>query len=173
MLSIRIWHWLNFFLILGLLGTVFLRKTFLSYKTNSLLIEQKLAEIGITISHEQGVMIAKAIRTPMWEWHYIFGFALAVLFIYRLFIGFKKEKIELSKDGFKNLLHVMFYIVSAFMIISGIVLYFEKIEFLKELHEMSMYFFVAFIPLHVVGVVMHEREHGGLISKMIRDDNKS
>ena len=45
-LAFRIWHWLNAIVVLGLLGTVFLRKTFLSWRTNSEILMTKLSEIG-------------------------------------------------------------------------------------------------------------------------------
>ena len=79
----RLWHWFNAFVVLGLLGTVFLRKTFLSWRTNSEILMTKLTEFGVDISAEQAKILAKAIRAGMWEWHIILGYALAfsVLFI--------------------------------------------------------------------------------------------
>ena len=46
-LDFRVWHWIHATVILGLLGTVFLRKTFLSWRTNSEILSQKLAEIKV------------------------------------------------------------------------------------------------------------------------------
>ncbi|NWF67038.1 MAG: cytochrome b/b6 domain-containing protein [Campylobacterales bacterium] len=169
MFSIRIWHWFNFLLIAGLLLTVLLRKTFLSYKTNGLLIQNKLMELNMTISIDDAKNIAKAIRTPMWDWHYYLGFALALFFIYRIFIGFKNLKIDKSFDGIRHATYALFYILLGFMVISGVTLYFVKVEFLKELHEISMFFFVAFIPIHIIGVIVHERKYGNVLSKMIKE----
>lgn len=76
-LKFRIWHWLNAIVVLGLLGTFFLRKTFLSWKTNSEIIMTKLSDIGIEITAQQAGVIAKTIRAGMWEWHIYFGYALA------------------------------------------------------------------------------------------------
>jgi Ni,Fe-hydrogenase I cytochrome b subunit len=70
----RVWHWLHATVILGLLGTVFLRKTFLSWRTNSELIVQKMGEFDIDVSIEEAKILAKAIRAPMWDWHIILGF---------------------------------------------------------------------------------------------------
>ena len=72
-LNFRIWHWLNAAVVLGLLGTVFLRKTFLSWKTNSEILTSKLAEIDIVVTQEQAKVLAKAVRAGMWEWHIILG----------------------------------------------------------------------------------------------------
>ncbi|MDO8260706.1 MAG: cytochrome b/b6 domain-containing protein, partial [Candidatus Magasanikbacteria bacterium] len=87
-LKFRIWHWLNAIVILGLLGTVFLRKTFLSYKANAEILMSKLSAMGTDIAVEDAKILAKAIRAGMWEWHIILGYALAFLVIYRIFLFF-------------------------------------------------------------------------------------
>ena len=66
-LKFRIWHWLNAIVVLGLLATFFLRKTFLSWKTNSEIIMTKLSEFGVEITAAQAKVLAKAIRAEMWE----------------------------------------------------------------------------------------------------------
>jgi len=68
-LQFRIWHWLNATVIFGLIATVLLRWTFLSKHINADILTQKLLSFGITISSDQGVLLAKAIRAGMWEWH--------------------------------------------------------------------------------------------------------
>ncbi len=143
-----------------------MRKTFLSYKTNGIVIQEKLMDMNITISLESAKAIAKAIRTPMWDWHYYFGFALVLFFVYRIIIGFKNLKEE--KEILKKFIHILFYIMLGFMVISGTVLYFYKIEFLKELHEISMFSFLIFIPLHILAVIKAEYKHGNIIQKMIK-----
>jgi Ni,Fe-hydrogenase I cytochrome b subunit len=75
--SFRLWHWLNAFVVLGLLGTVFLRKTFLSWRENSEILMSKLSEFGVEITVEQAKILAKAVRAGMWEWHIILGYGLA------------------------------------------------------------------------------------------------
>jgi len=78
----RVWHWIHAAVVLGLLGTVFLRKTFLSWRTNSELLTQKLSEINLEVTADQAKVLAKAIRAPMWEWHIILGYALAALLFF-------------------------------------------------------------------------------------------
>ncbi|MCK4974574.1 MAG: cytochrome b/b6 domain-containing protein, partial [Sulfurimonas sp.] len=68
-LSFRIWHWLNAIVVLGLLGTFFLRKTFLSWRTNSEILMTELSEMGTEITAAQAKILAKAVRAGMWEWH--------------------------------------------------------------------------------------------------------
>jgi cytochrome b561 len=168
--------------IIGLLGTVFLRKTFLSWRTNSEIILNKLSLMDIEITTLQAKTLAKAIRAQMWEWHIILGYVLVFLIIYRIYLYFKDTS---QKDSFWHLnahkkmvflLHCIFYATIFFMCISGFAIYFyEALNFtkefahdLKELHEIAYNFFIIFIPLHIIGVVFAEntKEHG-IISSMI------
>ena len=87
-LDFRIWHWIHAVVILGLLGTVFLRKTFLSWRANSEILIQKLSDINLEITSEQAKVLAKAIRAPMWEWHIILGYALGILLVWRVQLFF-------------------------------------------------------------------------------------
>lgn len=180
--AFRIWHWLNAAVVLGLVGTVLLRKGFLSYRTNSEIIMTKLSESGVDIFKEDAIAIAKAIRAPMWEWHLILGYALAFLVIYRIALLFfdKSQKEPFSalnthKKGVKAL-HYILYAALLFMTISGFVLYLkETLELsaataksIKEMHELVYNYFLFFIPLHVAGVVVADiKEEHGIVSGMI------
>ena len=127
-INFRIWHWLNTAVVLGLLGTVFLRKTFLSWRTNSEILMDKLFDMDIEITVTQAKVLAKAVRAGMWEWHIILGYALAFLLIYRVFIYFKEDS---NKDSFSSLslhkkgveaLYYVVYTTLLFMSISGFVI---------------------------------------------------
>ena len=181
-INFRIWHWLNAIVVLGLLGTVFLRKTFLSWRTNSEILMDKLFDMDIEITVTQAKVLAKAVRAGMWEWHIILGYALAFLLIYRVFIYFKESS---NKDSFSSLsLHkkgvkVLYYVVYTtllFMSISGFVIYFyEELHLtkdmahdIKEIHELVFNIIMIFVPLHIVGIVIAESsDEKGLISSMI------
>ncbi|DAB28849.1 MAG: cytochrome B [Sulfurimonas sp. RIFOXYD12_FULL_33_39] len=186
-LGFRIWHWLSAIVILGLLGTVFLRKTFLSYRTNSEIIMTKLTDMGADIFKEDAVIIAKAIRNIMWEWHLILGYALAFLVLYRVVLFF----IDRSKrDAFSSLtLHkkgvkISYYIVYAtifFITISGFVVYLheylelsqETTKQIKSLHELSYNVFLVFVPLHILGVFIADaKDEHGIVSTMINGKTK-
>lgn len=186
-LKFRVWHWLNAIVVIGLLGTVFLRKTFLSYKTNAEIIMSKLSEMGNDITIEDAKILAKAIRSGMWEWHIILGYALALLVIYRIFLFFKDES---KRDDFKSLnLHkkavkTLYYIVYTtllFMTISGFMIYFYKDlgfskEFaiiVKDAHEAAFYIIMLFVSLHIAGVFLADakNEHG-VVSTMINGKTK-
>lgn len=181
-LSFRLWHWINALVILGLLGTVFLRKTFLSWRTNSEILMTKLAEFDINITNEQAKILAKSIREGMWEWHIILGYALAFLILYRIYLYFKdsskQEKfasLSLHKKGVKSL-YYLFYASLVFMSVSGFSIYFhdalslskEFTHTIKEVHELAFNLILVFVPLHIVGVVLAEnRDEKGIISSMV------
>lgn len=180
------WHWLNALAILGLLATVLLRKTFLSWRANSALIQGKLQEAGTSITADLAKDIAVSIRTPMWDWHYVLGFTLAGLLVFRLISGvfavkkcpasqavqgtcnfFKvpaNERLHALHYAFVKTGYALFYLSTLFMVITGLVMYFktdlgiskETIEPIKELHELMMWFFVVFVGGHILGVVIAE-----------------
>lgn len=186
-LGFRIWHWLNAIVILGLIGTVFLRKTFLSYKANAEILMTKLSEMGTDITIDDAKILAKAIRNVMWEWHIILGYALAFLVLYRiyLFIADKSKKEEFgSLNLHKKAVKISYCVVYAaifFMAISGLAIYFYEAlgmskEFagtVKELHEAVFNVIMIFVPLHIAGVVVADaKDEHGIISTMINGKTK-
>ena len=181
-LNFRIWHWLNAIVVLGLLGTVFLRKTFLSWRTNSEILMNKLLEIDIEITAVQAKVLAKAVRAGMWEWHIILGYALAFLLIYRIFLYFTDDSpketfssLSLHKKGVQSLYYIV-YATLFFMSISGLIIHFyqelnlskELAHDIKEIHELVFNILMIFVPLHIAGVVIAENsDEKGLLSSMI------
>lgn len=185
-LALRAWHWPDAVAVLGLLGTVLLRKTFLSWRTNAALIESTLQDAGITVPPDVAKAIAVDMRDRMWEWHHVLGFTLAGLLIVRVLVAvalpaerpwataaralrafssappegrFEAAHVAVVKVGY-----VVFYLCVLFMAISGLGMYFEDalglgatlVDTTKELHEWAMWFFVAFASAHVLGVVVAE-----------------
>ena len=185
----RIWHWIHAFVVLGLLGTVFLRKTFLSWRTNSELLTQKLSEIDLTVTEAQAKVLAKAIRAPMWEWHIILGYALTALLVWRIVLFFTQS----GKENYNNLkektLHkklvtigyVGIYAILAFMAVTGLTIHFheelgllkETAHDIKEIHELVFNAVLIFVPLHIIGVVVADmKEEKGIISSMVNGGKK-
>lgn len=183
-LDFRVWHWVHATVILGLLGTVFLRKTFLSWRTNSELLTQKLSEINIEVTSDQAKTLATAIRAPMWEWHIILGYAFAVLVVWRLLLFFTKSG-KTNYQNFKEktlhkkmvtLSYIIFYAVLLFMAMTGLTIHFyealsltkDTAHDIKELHELVYNAVLIFVPLHIIGVIVAEsRDEKGIISDMI------
>lgn len=185
-LGLRIWHWLNALVILGLLGTVLLRKTFLSWRTNSALIEAKLQSAGTSITPELAKDIAVSIRTPMWDWHIYLGLGLAVLILLRIVVALSQKGpgsflhsvkgllggAKLLKAGQGHALHyhfvkvgyAVFYLATLLMVITGLAMHFkdevglgkELVGSIKEVHELMMWFFVVFASSHILGIIIAE-----------------
>lgn len=181
-LKFRIWHWLNAFVVLGLLGTVFLRKTFLSWRTNSEILMGKLTEFDIVVSAEQAKILAKAVRAGMWEWHIILGYALAFFMLYRIYLYFadtsvreKFSELDLHKKGVK-IIYFLMYATLFFMTVSGLAIHFYQelgmskdfAHDIKEIHEAVYNILLVTVPLHIAGVVFADAtKEQGLISRMI------
>jgi len=178
----RIWHWLNATVIFGIIATVLLRWTFLSKHTNADILTKKLLSFGITISSDQGVLLAKSIRAGMWEWHIYLGYALAASVLFRIYLYFKDSS---RKELFKNLdmhhkavkiSYYIFYTILFIMLASGMLIYFYKelgiakdfAHDVKEMHELLYYYIAIFVPLHIAGVFMADaKDENGLVSSMI------
>ena len=185
----RIWHWLMAFSVLGLLGTVALRKTFLSWRTNAEVIQLKLAEMGTEVTAETAKMVAKAIRTPMWEWHYLLALFLALSIVIRLvMVARDRSQFPLlqlinapKEEKLKKAVHLLICMSLMVMTVSGGVVYYhellgftkEGVHWVKELHEYVMYAVLGLVVLHLGGVMMHElKTKEGIVSKMIHGDEE-
>ena len=183
-LSFRLWHWIHAAVILGLLGTVFLRKTFLSWRTNSEIIVTKLTEQGIDVTAEEAKAVAKAIRAPMWDWHIILGYGLAALVLWRIALFFtdsgKRSFQNFKQDSLHKKIvkvgYIVIYAVIAFMAVSGLVIHFyealgltkDTAHDIKEMHELLYNALLIFVPLHIAGVfVADATEEKGIVSDMI------
>ena len=187
-MSFRLWHWLHAFVVLGLLGTVLLRKTFLSWRTNSEILATKLSTMDIEVSTEQAKLLAKAVRAPMWEWHIILGYALAALLLFRVALFFTQSGKQNFIDIKSSTLHkkmvkigyIGIYSILGFMALSGLSIHFyeelgllkETAHDIKEIHELVFNAVWIFVAMHIVGVVVADsRDEKGMISDMINGGN--
>jgi cytochrome b561 len=176
----RLWHWLMAFSIFGLLFTVLLRKTFLSKSANAEIIQSKLASLSVTIDPDQALAVAKAIRAPMWEWHYIFAAVLGISIALRIILMIAGQaqmpllKVLRSEGGmekFKATIHLLLCLTIALLAVTGAVYYFfesDAIHWVKTVHEKLLLPLMILVVLHIVGVVKHELSTKEcLVSKMI------
>jgi len=189
-LNFRLWHWIHATVILGLLGTVFLRKTFLSWRANSDILTEKLSGIDISVTTDQAKMLAKSIRAPMWEWHILLGYVLAALVVWRIALFFTQS----GKQNYQNfkeenlhkkmvkLGYIVIYAIIAFMTISGLAIHFyqelglvkDTAHDIKEIHELVYNALLIFVPLHILGVFVAEnRDEKGILSDMVNGGSKT
>ena len=181
-LQFRAWHWLNAIIVLGLVGTVLLRWTFLSKNVNAEILVEKLLNFGISISQDQGVTLAKALRVELWEWHILLGYAFLGLVIFRVYLYFKDsskrtafKELDLHHKAVRSSYYVL-YTTFFVMIATGFFIYLYKdlgstkefAQGIKEIHELVYYYIAIFIPLHVAGVFFADAtDENGLVSSMI------
>jgi len=183
-ISFRLWHWIHAFVVIGLLSTVFLRKTFLSWRANSEILSTKLLTMDINVSSEQAKLLAKSIRAPMWDWHIFLGYALAILLLIRILLFFtpsgKENYISIKSLGLHKKMvsmgYIGIYLILGFMSITGLILVFyqdlgllkETAHSIKEVHEFVFNFVWIFVLLHIAGIVVAEQtEDKGIVSGMI------
>ena len=188
-LNFRLWHWIHALVVLGLITTVILRKTFLSWRTNSEILIDKLFDMDLDITQEQAKILAKAVRSGMWDWHYFLGYGLAFLLVYRLILFFTDS----GKYNYKNFKalsihkkmvsigYIGIYAILTFLALSGLAMHFykdlglEKSTFkdLKDIHEFVYTAVWAFVALHLAGIFIAENtDEKGIVSDMLNGGKK-
>jgi len=172
--SFRIWHWLQAIAMFGLFITVVLRESVMHKSQIGSIVKTKLAEIGTVITDEQAVVIGKAVRSPMWDWHIYLGIAVAILLVWRIALviknGFGFDENAHMQKVYK--LYKAVYLLLAIMSLSGLTLYWKLAGSAKDTVEtVHMYLgwsLFAFIVVHLIGVVLAEKsDQSGLVSRMI------
>jgi thiosulfate reductase cytochrome b subunit len=165
--------------------------------TNASLIENRLKEKGVEVSEDQARSVAFALSDKVWAVHTYLGYALAGLFLFRIILEFFEladqkliHKIKTARHAFLSrqedrissrnemlikTLYAVFYVLLMVMVITGLCLAFRdnipairKMHFIKEVHGFTMYLIMAFIIVHIAGVLIGERKHHkGIVSDMI------
>lgn len=195
--ALRLWHWMNSGVVVGLLGTVLLRKTWLSWRTNSSYLQEALSEHDITITPALAKTLAVGLRDPMWAWHYWLGHALIALLIGRALIAMRAPATHTTTKLLRAIrtpvrgdvtrgawLHQvaiygsysLLYLALGAMACTGAAVHNKDalgltdaaLGSVKYAHERLMWFFPLFTAAHVAGVVLSElRERTNLVSRMI------
>ncbi|MBZ9627557.1 cytochrome b/b6 domain-containing protein [Psychroflexus sp. CAK57W] len=175
----RILHWaiaLSFFF---LLSTIFLRLTWMNKEHMADIIEKYLSQNGQVLSQDQLIVLAKQIRQPMWNWHIYTGYVLVGLFGLRFLLPFFGEmpiqnplSNELTtKERFQKWIYVIFYACVVISLVTGLLIEFgpegwEAIS--EEIHVLSIYYLVAFIVIHLSGVLLAEfTKQKGIVSRIV------
>jgi len=178
-LASRLIHWAIAFTFLYLLLTVLLRMGWMNKNSMGAIMQNGLAEKGVEIDTDTAGTVAKQVRRPMWGTHIIAGYVLLGLYMIRMIIfavqgvtfvsPFTKNTTNYQR--FRSGMYVLFYILVAVSLITGLLIEFgpESVHDLsEEIHKLSLYYMVAFIVLHLVGVVIADgSKERGIISKMV------
>ena len=181
----RILHWLIAFSFIFLLITIFLRKTWMEKNHVAEIIQAFLADKGYpALPEDDAILLAKKIRKPMWDWHIYLGYVLTGLYCIRLAVPFFGEmkfsspfKAGLDmKTKFQFWVYLVFYACTAVSLITGLIIEFGPKEYKKpmeEIHELSLYYLLGFMILHIGGILIAElTSDKGLVSRIISGSKK-
>jgi Ni/Fe-hydrogenase 1 B-type cytochrome subunit len=201
-LAIRIWHWLIFVGFTASLVTVLFASTMFKTKPNINTVIEGVAHKGGVVTEEQAWSVAHAYSDKLWDTHKIIGFVLCFLLLSRVIIELfqhtheklkfriqtalnfhpKEEKDILDRNHYILVKrgYLVFYFLFLIMALTGLVLAFEDIEWLKPIHKTasSIHSFVqygiyAYILVHLIGVVRADiYQTRGIVSGMINGSNE-
>lgn len=185
--AIRFWHWSSFIVVLLLLFTVFVSKSFLNVISTHDILYQSLRGMGVTLTKEQAWNAAIQLNDRIWVWHTRYGYVLSALFAFRILIEFaqlKKERFFFRvMEAFRQwrrkdhpaearhylvvkLIYFLFYGLLAALAGTGLWMAFHtgikesdpgRFHAVKEIHENAFVALLFFILLHLIGLMRAER----------------
>lgn len=180
----RIIHWAIAISFLLLLLTIFLRLTWMNKHNVAAIIQDYIIGTGQTLSEDQLIVLAKKIRQPMWDWHIYIGYVLVGLFSLRFILpafGHMKIQNPLSKDltakmKVQKWTYLIFYICVIVSFITGLIIELGPKDLKKsmeDIHVLSIYYLLAFITIHLAGVLLAEfSDQKGIISRIVSGAKK-
>ncbi|EPR67081.1 cytochrome b/b6 domain-containing protein [Cyclobacterium qasimii] len=180
----RIIHWTIAVSFLLLLITIFLRLTWMNKFNVAAIIQDYLSGTDVVLSQEQLIDLAKKIRQPMWNWHIYLGYVLVGLFSIRFLLPvFGQMKFQnpfgkslSTKMKFQKWIYIIFYFCVIVSLVTGLIIELGPKEFKKpmeEIHVLSIYYLIAFIGIHLAGVLIAEfTDQKGIISRIVSGSKK-
>lgn len=181
----RIIHWSIAISMVLLLITILLRLTWMNKNNVAEIIQNYLNTTDQTLTQDQLIVLAKKIRQPMWDWHIYLGYVLIGLFVIRFLLPFFGEmkfqnpfnKELILKEKFQNWIYLIFYGCVVISLSTGLLIKFGPKEFknlMEEIHVLSIYYLIAFIILHIGGVLWSEfTNQKGILSKIVSGNRKN
>lgn len=180
----RIFHWAIAITFLLLLITIFLRLTWMNKENMADVIQNYLNGTDQSLSRDQLIILSKQIRKPMWDWHIYMGYVLVGLFSLRFtlpFFGTMKLQNPLVKNlsikqKFQKWAYIVFYVCVVVSLVTGLIIELGPKDLKKpmeEIHILGIYYLIAFIAIHVGGVLIAEfTTDKGIISRIVRGPAK-
>lgn len=175
----RIMHWAIALCVSLILVTIFLRLTWLNKESVSQIIQDYFSGINKSISQEESIALARKIRKPMWEWHIYLGYVLVGLYSLRMILPLFGEmkfsnpmrKALSLKVKFQFWVYIIFYVCMATSLTTGMFMEFgpkSLKDIMESVHVLSIYYIVAFMILHLGGVLLAEMTNQkGIISMIV------
>lgn len=143
------------------------------------IIEEYMKGTGQAMSYDEIVVMAKQIRKPMWNWHIYLGYVLVGLFSIRFTLPFfGKMKFQnptakglSTKMKFQKWAYIIFYICVVVSLATGLLIELGPKDWkkpLEEVHVLGIYYLIAFIIIHITGVLIAEfNENKGIVSRIV------
>ena len=115
----------------------------------------------------------------MWNWHIYIGYVLVGLFSIRILImslghiRFQNpfDKNLSIKEKFQKWTYTIFYVCVIISLVTGLIIELGSKELKKpmeEIHVLGIYYLIAFIAIHLAGVLLAEfTDQKGIISRII------
>lgn len=190
--SIRMWHWISAFFITATLTTVLFGSTLLKTRANIDLVKEQVARKGGEITNDQAWSVAHEYSDKLWMLHKYIGLGLAALLLWRLIIEWTISKDKGISERIRSIVrfpasperkhylwvqygHLIFYGLFSLMALTGLLLAFEDVSWLRPVHEaaetvhkITQYAIYAYLLMHLVGVIRADLgRYGGIVSRMI------
>jgi hypothetical protein len=155
--AIRIWHWFIFIGFSASLITVWMGSTLFKTKDNISLVIDNVARNGGVVTKAQAQAVAHDYSDKLWDMHRIIGYILSFLFFSRVIIEIFQHKNERLQNRIRYALslrpanryaisqrnlyllvkrgYLLFYILFLMMALTGLVMAFDEVAFLKPLRK--------------------------------------
>lgn len=192
-LSIRIWHWLVFLFFTAAITTVILASTLFTTSKNISMVQEQIQQGGGTVTDKQARNVAHEYSDKLWMLHKYIGFGLSFLLLWRIVaevsvskekklqtrikraMGFPEQTGDRNHYLMVQYIYFIFYFLFFVMALTGLVLAFEDVAWLrpvhnasKQIHSLVQWGLYAFIIMHIVGVIRADiSSYSGIVSRMI------
>ena len=190
--AIRLWHWLTFLFFTMSITTVIFGSTLFKTDNNIAMVQQQVQEKGGTVTKDQAWKVAHEYSDKLWMLHKYIGFGLSFLILSRIIIEVRLSKQQqlvprlrsapsnpADKEAkhflFVQYSYMVFYVLFIVMALTGLILAFEDVEWLKPIHEVAeethsivQWGLYTFFIVHICGVIRADlTKYNGIISRMI------
>ncbi|KAA9332062.1 cytochrome b/b6 domain-containing protein [Hymenobacter busanensis] len=195
---LRLWHWSSAAVVFGLLSTILFLRVIINMRGLLPKMQERLSEQGITATKEQLRGIGGLVSHRIWDWHIYLGVTLTLLLALRIVAELASPLVQRFRyrlrqaarlhdampDTAFRLRHsvlvkysyLVFYLLLLVMVATGLCLVYaddvpalhELEHTIKEVHNVNMYLIIAFVVVHLGGVLWAElhKDHG-ITSDMI------
>lgn len=174
--SEKIFHWLLFISLLGLITTSLAAEFFFSKEAIMSSFQKSLPLLNIDIAPADQFFISRIARRDTWDIHFYFGAIFgSIIFLWTI--------VSIYRRNYNSkYLKLAFFISGSTLFITGTIMFLrlyypleeDTFSLLKNIHYYSYLGFFATFFIHIVSVVRAENsKHNGVVSGMLNLSKKS